>query len=403
MLWSALNLTLGYNATLVTIGATLLGIATGISGTFLYLRKNALISDAISHATLPGLGAAFLLMTGVGLDGRNLIGLLGGSAISAALGLMIVTWLTTKTRLSQDAAIGSVLSVFFAFGVVLLTVIQALPAGRQAGLETFLLGSTAGMLFNDAVLILVLGAITTSILVLFRRPIILVSFDSTYAKTLGISPQKTDYLVLAVALAVTVIGMKIAGLILIVALLIIAPVAARFWSEKSDIIILISAIFGGLSGYLGTAISATAPGLPTGPIIVLCSFVLFLVSFLLAPRRGVLAAARSFWVFQRTVHMTQGLLSIAQNQPIYEPKTKRILQRRGFIRADGVATQAGRALAAKTLLNERRWSFWRNKMQQTGNLDESIVYSLVSIETKLTPDQIESIDRGLSEEQQERV
>ena len=403
MLWSALSLTLGYNATLVTLGATLLGIATGISGTFLYLRKNALISDAISHATLPGLGAAFLLMTGAGLDGRNLIGLLGGSAISAALGLMIVTWLTTKTRLSQDAAIGSVLSVFFAFGVVLLTVIQALPAGRQAGLETFLLGSTAGMLFNDAVLILVLGAITTSILVLFRRPIILVSFDSTYAKTLGISPQKTDYLVLAVALAVTVIGMKIAGLILIVALLIIAPVAARFWSEKSDIIILISAIFGGLSGYLGTAISATAPGLPTGPIIVLCSFVLFLVSFLLAPRRGVLAAARSFWVFQRTVHMTQGLLSIAQNQPIYEPKTKRILQRRGFIRADGVATQAGRALAAKTLLNERRWSFWRNKMQQTGDLDESIVYSLVSIETKLTHDQIESIDRGLSEEQQERV
>ena len=403
MLWSALSLTLGYNATLVTLGATLLGIATGISGTFLYLRKNALISDAISHATLPGLGAAFLLMTGAGLDGRNLIGLLGGSAISAALGLMIVTWLTTKTRLSQDAAIGSVLSVFFAFGVVLLTVIQALPVGRQAGLETFLLGSTAGMLFNDAVLILVLGAITTSILVLFRRPIILVSFDSTYAKTLGISPQKTDYLVLAVALAVTVIGMKIAGLILIVALLIIAPVAARFWSEKSDTIILISAIFGGLSGYLGTAISATAPGLPTGPIIVLCSFVLFLVSFLLAPRRGVLAAARSFWVFQRTVHMTQGLLLIAQNQPIYEPKTKRILQRRGFIRADGVATQAGRALAAKTLLNERRWSFWRNKMQQTGNLDESIVYSLVSIETKLTPDQIESIDRGLSEEQQERV
>lgn len=403
MLWSALSLTLGYNATLVTLGATLLGIATGISGTFLYLRKNALISDAISHATLPGLGAAFLLMTGAGLDGRNLIGLLGGSAISAALGLMIVTWLTTKTRLSQDAAIGSVLSVFFAFGVVLLTVIQALPAGRQAGLETFLLGSTAGMLFNDAVLILVLGAITTSILVLFRRRIILVSFDSTYAQTLGISPQKTDYLVLAVALAVTVIGMKIAGLILIVALLIIAPVAARFWSEKSDTIILISAIFGGLSGYLGTAISATAPGLPTGPIIVLCSFVLFLVSFLLAPRRGVLAAARSFWVFQRTVHMTQGLLSIAQNQPIYEPKTKRILQRRGFIRADGVATQAGRALAAKTLLNERRWSFWRNKMQQTGDLDESIVYSLVSIETKLTHDQIESIDRGLSEEQQERV
>ena len=121
MLWSALSLTLGYNATLVTLGATLLGIATGIAGTFLYLRKNALISDAISHATLPGLGAAFLIMPATGLDARNLIGLLMGSAVSAGLGLVIVNLLTAKTRLSMDAAIGSVLSVFFAFGVVLLT------------------------------------------------------------------------------------------------------------------------------------------------------------------------------------------------------------------------------------------------------------------------------------------
>lgn len=403
MLWSALSLTLGYNATLVTLGATLLGIATGIAGTFLYLRKNALISDAISHATLPGLGAAFLIMTATGLDARNLIGLLMGSAVSAGLGLVIVNLLTAKTRLSMDAAIGSVLSVFFAFGVVLLTAIQADPAGRQAGLETFLLGSTAGMLFNDAVIILVLGAITTSLLVLFRKPIMVVCFDSLYAQTIGISPKKIDYLVLAIALAVTVIGMKIVGLILIVALLIIAPVAARFWSEKSDRIILISGIFGGLSGYIGTAISATAPGLPTGPIIILCSFFLFSISFLLAPRRGVLASARAFLAFQRTVHMTQGLLSIAQNQPIYEPRTKRLLQRRGLVRGDGVATETGRALAAKTLLNERRWTFWRNNMQQAGNLDEPIVFSLVSIETKLTPDQIKSIDKGLSLEQQDKL
>lgn len=101
--------------------------------------------------------------------------------------------------------------------------------------------------------------------------------------------------------------------------------------------------------------------------------------------------------------MTQGLLSIAQNQPIYEPRTKRLLQRRGLVRGDGVATETGRALAAKTLLNERRWTFWRNNMQQAGDLDEPIVFSLVSIETKLTPDQIKSIDKGLSLEQQDKL
>ena len=157
MLGSALSLSLGYNATLVTLGATLLGAAAGMAGTFLYLRKNALISDAISHATLPGLGIAFLVAVAFGWDGRQLTTLLGGSALSAALGLYFVNWLTRETRLTQDTAIGCILSVFFAFGVVLLTIIQVIPAGRKAGLESFLLGSTAGMLYSDALLILILN------------------------------------------------------------------------------------------------------------------------------------------------------------------------------------------------------------------------------------------------------
>ena len=149
MITDALLLQLGYNATLVTIGAALLGMAAGVGGTFLFLRKRALVSDAISHATLPGVALAFMVMVALGGDGRNLVGLLGGAAISAAAGLLIVSWLSTKTRLAEDAAIGAVLSVFFGFGIVLLTVLQTLSAGRQAGLEGFLLGSTAGMLRAD--------------------------------------------------------------------------------------------------------------------------------------------------------------------------------------------------------------------------------------------------------------
>ncbi|MEL7081792.1 MAG: metal ABC transporter permease, partial [Pseudomonadota bacterium] len=121
MLADALLLQLGYNATLVTIGAMLLGMAAGLGGTFLFLRKRALVSDAISHATLPGIGLAFLVMTLLGGDGRGLPGLLLGAMLSAALGLLAVQWLTRRTRLGEDAAIGAVLSVFFGFGVVLLT------------------------------------------------------------------------------------------------------------------------------------------------------------------------------------------------------------------------------------------------------------------------------------------
>ena len=207
MLWAALSLSLGYNATLVTLGASLLGAAAGMAGTFLYLRKNALISDAISHATLPGLGFAFLVAFGFGIDGRQLLILLSGSALSAALGLYFVNWLTRETRLTQDTAIGCVLSVFFAFGVVLLTIIQVIPAGRKAGLESFLLGSTAGMLYSDALLILILSIITALVLFVFLRPIKLVVFDQGYSETLGISVQRVDFIILAVTLAVTVLGM----------------------------------------------------------------------------------------------------------------------------------------------------------------------------------------------------
>ena len=403
MLWAALSLSLGYNATLVTLGASLLGAAAGMAGTFLYLRKNALISDAISHATLPGLGFAFLVAFGFGIDGRQLFILLSGSALSAALGLYFVNWLTRETRLTQDTAIGCVLSVFFAFGVVLLTIIQVIPAGRKAGLESFLLGSTAGVLYSDALLILVLSIITALVLFVFLRPIKLVVFDQGYSETLGISVQRVDFIILAVTLAVTVLGMKIVGLILIVALLIIPAVSARFWSERTNIILVTATLFGALSGYIGSAISAVSPGLPTGPIIVLCCFGLFLFSFLFAPKRGVLAVALDHYRFQKAVHLTQGLLSMAAAQPIYEPKTQRLLRRLGYIRADGVATETGKSLAAKTLLNEKRWSYWQEILKESNQLDGQAVFNLMDIETKLTPDQIKSIDQGLALKQGERT
>ena len=165
----ALLLQAGTNAALVTLGAALLGFAAGTAGTFLFLRKRALVSDAVAHATLPGVGVAFLVMVAMGGDGRNLIGLLIGSAVSAWIGLVLVEWIARRTRLAEDAAIGAVLSVFFGFGVVLLTVIQTLDRGRQAGLQDFLLGSTAGMLFQDGLIIAGGGAVMAFVMCLRSR------------------------------------------------------------------------------------------------------------------------------------------------------------------------------------------------------------------------------------------
>ena len=396
MLLEALTLQLGYNATLVTIGAALLGIAAGATGTFLYVGKRALVSDAISHATLPGVGLAFIAMVLLGGDGRFLPGLLLGSAISAAIGLLCVSWLSTRTRLAEDAAIGAVLSVFFGLGIVLLTVIQTMSSGRQAGLETFLLGSTAGMLWNDAVIIATGGALVLALVVLLRRPMTLVAFDAEFAASTGVDVRRTDLAMMGRALAITVVGLKIVGLILIVALLIIPAVAARFWSDRMGHVVGIAGVIGGASGWIGAALSATAPDLPTGPIIVIVAASFFAVSLLCAPGRGVLAAVLRHRRFRARVHVRQGLLALAQEQPIYEGLTLRLMRRAGLIRADGVATEAGRAKAARALLDERRWQLLRADPRHEAAAAR--YDGLTPLETLLTADQIAELDRALKPE-----
>ncbi|GAB5446344.1 metal ABC transporter permease [Gymnodinialimonas sp.] len=390
----ALFLQAGYNAALVAIGAALLGFAAGAGGSFLFLRKRALVSDAVAHATLPGVGLAFIAMVALGGDGRSLPGLLIGSAISAWLGLLAVEWMVRRTRLSEDAAIGAVLSVFFGLGIVLLTIIQSMSQGRQAGLEGFLLGSTAGMLFQDAVLIAAGGAAVVALIWLLRRPMTMVAFDPGFAAARGVDVRRVDLAMMGLVLAVTVIGLKLVGLILIVALLIIPPVTARFWSERAEAVVWAAGVIGAVSGYVGAALSASAPALPTGPIIVLISAALFALSLLFAPARGVLASLLSRRAFQTRVHRRQGLLALSRAEPIHDPLTLKILRREGLMRADGVATDAGRAAGAKISQDERRWSIARRQHLDTaltGRYD-----GLTPIEDVFTADEIAHFDAAVA-------
>lgn len=288
--FDALTFSAGYNTLIVTLGAIFLGWAGGTVGTFLLLRKRSLVSDALSHATLPGVGAAFLVMAYFGGSGRFLPGLLAGAALSAALGLWCVEWLMRNTRLQADAAIGAVLSAFFGFGVVLMTVIQSAQLGQQAGINSFLLGSTAGMLRSEAITLTALAIACALALHAMRRDFTLVAFDETFAAATGTDVRRTDLILMLLVGAVTVVGLRVVGLVLVIALLIIPPVAARFWTDRVERMVAISGGVGALSGYFGTALSASIPDLPTGPIIVLVATTLFSLSLLFAPKRGAIAA-----------------------------------------------------------------------------------------------------------------
>lgn len=277
-----------YNTRLVVLSTILLGVNCGLMGSFLLLRKRALMGDALSHATLPGIGIAFLLLTWIGADAKSLPGLMIGAGISGLLATLSIGWIVRHTRIKQDAAMGIVLSVFYGFGVVLLSSIQSLPSGSAAGLESFIYGKTASIVWSDFQLLFVLLLLTLLLVLLYFKELSLLCFDEAFASSQGFSLRKLDFLLLVLVTLVTVAGMLSVGLILIIAFLVIPAAAARMWTQRMRSLFIVSACIGGLSGWLGACLSACLPKLPPGALIVLVATLFFILSLVFGSEKGVL-------------------------------------------------------------------------------------------------------------------
>ncbi len=274
-----------YNTRVVVIGTALLGLAAGVVGTFAYLRRRAMMGDALSHATLPGIALAFLL-----LGDKSLTWLLAGAAATGTLGVLAVLGLRSFPRIKEDAAIGIVLSVFFGIGMVLLDYVKRMRTGNQAGLDRFIFGKTAGMIYQDALLIAITAIAVIALVLLFYKELRLVCFDPAFAATIGRPVLLVDVIMMGLVVLTTVVGLQAVGLILVVALLIIPAAAARFWTDDLRRMTLIAGLIGVFSGYVGSTFSAMYSQMPAGAMIVICAGLFFFFSMLFAPLRGVLAA-----------------------------------------------------------------------------------------------------------------
>ena len=183
---------------------------------------------------------------------------------------------------------GIVLSVFFGAGVAILGVIQKMPEGSAAGLESFIYGKTASMVMSDfQILVFITVCVITCSLLLFKE-FRLLCFDENFAAVLGWPVKFLDILLLALITAVTVAGLQAVGLILIIAFLITPAAAARFWTNQLDRMLMLSALIGAASGWIGASLSAFFPRLPAGTVIVLVAALFFAVSMLIGTERGVM-------------------------------------------------------------------------------------------------------------------
>ncbi|TSB47199.1 metal ABC transporter permease [Alkalicoccobacillus porphyridii] len=295
-----MGILLSSNFQWVLLSTTLLGVAAGMFGVLSYWRKQSLMSDALSHAALPGVVIAFLI-----LNEKNLPFLILGAGISALLGALFIQGIKTSTRIKEDTAMGMILSVFFGGGIMLLTIANRSGGGNQSGLDSFIFGQAATMVQSDVYMMAGLACVVILIILFAFKEWKLFLFDPNFAKGIGYPLRGMNGLYLAVLVITIVIGIQAVGVILMAALLIIPAVSARYWTHSFHVMMALSAVFGGLSGALGTFISAQGSGWPTGPFIVLAASILFLVSLIAGKEKGLLIE----WLEYRSIkrdHLPKG-------------------------------------------------------------------------------------------------
>lgn len=282
------DLLFDYTLRNVALGSAILGVVGGTLGTFAVLRRQGLLGDALAHATLPGVCAAFLL-TGT----KSPAVLLLGAGLSAGLGALVILAVVNGTRIKQDAALGIVLSVFFGAGVVLLTYIAGSGDAGQSGLDRFIFGQAATIVREDVLTMGLLALAALVVTALFFKEFKLLSFDPAFAAGLGFPVRALNVLLTALIVVAVVVGIQAVGVVLMAAMLITPAAAARQWTDRLSAMIFLSALFGAASGVSGAMISASGSNLPTGPLIVLFATGILLVSLLFGRRHGFLWSWRT--------------------------------------------------------------------------------------------------------------
>lgn len=272
-------------------GALLLGISCGLLGSFIVVRRMALLGDALSHAVLPGVAMGWLWH-----QTKDPVAIFVGATLFGLLGTFVVSLIKQTTKLKEDAALGMVLAGFYAVGICLVTMIQRLPQGNKAGVDKFLFGQASAMGPDDLKLMAVVTLIAVVVLFLFYKEFLAISFDHAFAHVSGFPTRLLHYGMMLLLAFSVVIALQAVGVVLVSAMLITPAAAAYLLTDRLHRMLWLAALFGMVSGALGAFVSFLQTSLPTGPFMVLAASLVFGCAFLFAPRHGVVVR----WVRRRS-------------------------------------------------------------------------------------------------------
>lgn len=276
------DLLFDYTLRNVALGSMILGIISGVLGCFAVLRRQGLLGDVLAHAALPGICLAYLL---TGSKASYI--LLTGALFTGWLGTLLLVTIVRRTFLSEDTVQGTILSTFFGFGIVLLTFIARSNDANQAGLDSFLFGQAATLVEENVLVMAGVGVVALLCVILFYKEFKLLAFDAQFATSIGLAPSWLHMLLTSLIVLAVVIGLQTVGVVLMATMLIGPAIAARQWTNRLSVMIVLAALIGLLSGLSGALISISQQHLPTGPMVILSLTVLVILSLLFAPLNGV--------------------------------------------------------------------------------------------------------------------
>ncbi|MEQ9405003.1 MAG: iron chelate uptake ABC transporter family permease subunit [Cyclobacteriaceae bacterium] len=282
------------NIKYVVFGTILLSISSAVVGCFTFIKKKSLVGDVVSHAVLPGICISFLA-TG----SKDPFLLIIGAFISGWISIVVMDAIIRNTKIKEDAATGLSLSVFFGVGILLMTYIQHTGNASQSGLDTFLFGKAAALIGKDLLAFSIIAVAVLVTVFFFYKEFKLISFDPHFAKVIGLPVRRLEMILTSITVLAVVTGIQAVGVVLMAAMLITPAAAARFWTNRLHKMLIISSIFGAISGISGAYISYATPSMPTGPWMVMILSIIALFSFFFAPGRGILISQWNRFKIQR--------------------------------------------------------------------------------------------------------
>ena len=263
----------GYMTSAILVSTIVGGLCAFLSA-YLMLKGWSLIGDALAHSVVPGVAGAYLLGLPFAI----------GAFISGGLAASLMLFLSERSVLKTDVVIGIIFTSFFGVG---LFVVSLYP--MSISIETIIMGNILAISYSDMLQLLIIGSISLVILFLKWRDLMVVFFDESHARTVGLSPSRLKLVFFTLLSASIVAALQTVGAFLVIAMVVTPGATAYLLCDRFPQLILLSVLIGSVTCFTGAYLSFFIDG-ATGGIIVVLQTIVFLVVFLIAPKYGYISA-----------------------------------------------------------------------------------------------------------------